>query len=302
VAVLTPAIAFAANTTTNVTAIAKVWSASTAAATLVANQAAVPGAITTAAGTAAGTKLAGLAITGLTCNASGPAATGTISLTLTSATAALADSQFPRWIAKGIAATMGADQSQVDVWVKAARRLTTDGAGRRLTTGVAGTFNVYNPNRGRNIGLGIGLGLIAPGLGLGLGLGEGLLRDTTTPAPVPVTAAPVPVTTTAAPEEGSSMPLWAGILLALAVLACIGAAVFFGTQKKEKKKRAVKKAAPVVEEVRVVEEFVPMLAPMPVMQTYQPEPVFQSVQYVQQALQVTYAAPAPAYTTLARGF
>jgi len=320
VAALLPVVAFAANTTvTTVTAIPNVaWNASNAAALLIAGEATLVAGIDTHAGTSV-SKLAGLAIkTGsLTCVPSGPSASGKFVLTMTDSTAALADTQFPRWIAKAFATTMGCHESQVEVWLTAARRLTNDG--RRLTSTVNGLFNVYNPNRARNIGLGIGLGVIAPGLGLGLGLGEGLLRDKSTSAPVmaPVTAAPLPLTTTAAPEEGSSMPLWAGILLGLAVLACIGAAVFFGTQKKDKKKRAVKKAAPVVEEVKIVEEVMPMLAPM---QTYQPAPMMQSVQYVQQAPQVqyvqqapmvqtvqaaptvTYAAPAPAYTSISRGF
>ena len=50
---------------------------------------------------------------------------------------------------------MGCHESQVEVWLTAARRLTNDG--RRLTSTVNGLFNVYNPNRARNIGLGIGL-------------------------------------------------------------------------------------------------------------------------------------------------
>merc|ERR1712194_209117 len=128
-------------------------------------------------------------------------------------------------------------------------------------------------NRARNIALGVILGVVAPGVVLGTGLGLGLHGESTTPVPAAVTPlVSVPVVTEAPEEAGSSIPLWAGILLGLALLACIGTAIYL-SMGKEKKKRAVKKAAPVREEFKVVEEVAPLVM------------LQQPVQYVQQPVQ-----------------
>jgi len=239
-----------------------------------------------------------------------------VTFDLNDKTAALQHNSFWTWVAEAIAAAAGVPATQVQA-SSGDRRLMEQL--RRLTAGkVKGKYTIFNPRRARNIALGVGLALGVP-VAVGAGVAIGMTRpDQSSPAPdstsAPVTEAPVVFTTTAAPESGSSMPLWAGILLALALLAIIAAAVFF-SQKKEKKKRAVKKTAPVKEEVKVVEEVVPMLAPAPVqyIQTAAPTMTYQTVQaapqvmYAAQAPQVIAApqvayAPGPAYTTLSRQF
>jgi len=282
VAVLIPAIAFATNGTNGTTSTA--WNAANVAATLLAQKAALGPQILLASGNSS-SLLAGFIIGDLTSVASGPQIDGILKFTLTDVTAALAHKDFWRWIAKAIAAIVGVPASQVQV-SNGGRRLVEQL--RRLAGVVAAKYTIFNPNRARNIALGVGLALGVP-MAVGAGVAIGMTRpEQSSPAPSTpaVTAAPV-VFTTEAPESASSMPLWAGILLALALLAIIGAAIMF-MQKKDKKKRAVKKAAPVREEVRVIEEVVPMLAPAPVqyIQTAAPPMTYQTVQA---APQVMYA-------------